>query len=174
MTIKSVFQVEIPKRGNCCAMGQETLGPGMEIYSVLKEGQEEGIYERRDYCLACWDKMSKQNDLQDLRSSWKSKIPLKKEASQLPKQRDARAMCLLKEALTRNCHDNHAEAFILALYLARKRIIYLRQELILEDGQLASVYEVAETEEMLCVRKIALSNLEVEKTQRELAMKFKA
>lgn len=173
MSVKTVFQIEIPKRGNSCMLGQEPLVPGMQIHSMLKEGAEEGIYERQDYCPSCWQKISSQPDsIQDIRSAWKSRIPLKKEASDLPKQRDARAMYLLKEALKHNTKEDHDEAFILSLYLARKRLMYFRQELVLEDGQTATVYEVAETEEMLCVRKIA--NLDVEKVQRDLAAKFKA
>lgn len=173
MNIKASFQIEIPKRGDMCAQGKEPLIPGMEIHSVLRESlEDQGLYERQDYCNFCWEQLCSQNTI--IGSIWKSKIPFKNEAPNLPKQRDARAMSLLKEALMRNGKDDHAEAFILALYLARRRLMYFRQELVLEDGQAASVFEVADTEEMLCVRKISLSTLHIEKIQRELAIKFRS
>lgn len=174
MVVKSPFQIEIPKRSNVCHQGKEPLLPGAEIYSTLKEGTIEGTYERQDFCLTCWKQLAKENSHHEVCSSWRSKIPLKKEASDLPKQRDARALCLLKEALKSNEPDDQAEAFVLTLYLARRRLLYFRQDLVLEDGQPASVCEVAETEEMLCIRKIALSHLQVEKIQQQLAKKFKA
>lgn len=171
MTVKSAFQIEIPKRGNLCHFGKELLVPGSDIYSTLREGANEGSYERQDFCQSCWEKLLRENN-SDFRISWRSRIPLKKGVSDLPKQRDARAMYLLKEALKCNEADDHAEAFILALYLARKRIIYFRQDLVLEDGHPASIYEIAETEEMLCIRKMSLSSLEVDKIQQRLARKF--
>lgn len=172
MNHSAIFTIEIPKRNSVCARGQETLLPGMEFYSILKESSEGG-YIREDYCLACWKHISSEIDLNMIRSLWKSKVPTKKEVSELPKQRDARAMYLLKDALTRQSVQDYQEAFLLAMYLARKRLIYFRQDLILEDGYPASLYEVAETEEMLCVRKVNLSTLEIETLQPILAAKFK-
>lgn len=174
MSSHIAFQIEIPKRNTICTHCQKLLAPGMEFHSTLRGCSEEGGCIRQDYCLNCWENLASQNALEAARSTWKSKVPTKKEASCLPKQRDARAMCLLREALLRNGIDDHGEAFVLTLYLARKRLIYFRQDLLLEDGQKASIYEVAQTEEMLCVRKVASSALQIEKIQRELAAKFKA
>lgn len=172
--VKSVFQIEIPKRTTICHSCQQPLNPGSEIFSALKEGQIEGAYDRQDFCLSCWNKPSAQDSNSTVQSLWKSKIPLKKPVSDLPKQRDARALCLLKAALNSSEPDDQAEAFILALYLGRRRLLYFRQDLVLEDGQAACICEIAETEEMLCIRKISLSNLQVEKVQQQLAKKFKA
>lgn len=173
MSSLSIFKIEIPKRNSLCAQGQEPFTSDMEFYSVLRDGVEEGVYIREDYCLKCWEKLSAENTLENIRSTWKSKVPVKKEVSELPKERDARAMYLLKEALLRQEPDDIAEAFILAMYLARKRIIYFRRDLVLADGQNASIYEVSQTEEMLCIPKMALSVLQIEKVQRALAVKFK-
>jgi len=172
MTAKTPFQIEIPRRATACLHGQEPFVGGMEYYSVLMDGPSEGIYQRQDYCSQCWDKLSKEKALPPNQSSWKSNVPLKKEASDLPKQRDARALYLLKEAIKSQEPADCEEAFVLSLYLARKRLMYQRQEIKLADGKPALIFEVAETEEMLCVRKIPLSELQVGNVQLELAKKF--
>ena len=173
MTLKtSPFQIEIPRRAACCAQGGEPFQKGCEYYSTLVEGADEGQYERRDYCLKCAVEMLKENAFENVRSLWKSAIPPQKVPSDLPKQREAQALVLLKEALSNHGADAYAEAFVLALYLARRRRIFLRQEITLQDGKNGLIYEVAETEEMLCIPKIALSDLQVEKIQSELAKKF--
>lgn len=173
MSTPAIFHIEIPKRSSICVQCKKSFFSGMEFHSLLKEGIEEGIYTRQDYCVFCWEKVSQQMTLEDIRTTWKSKVPAKKAISDLPRQRDARAMYLLKEALLHNYIENVAEAFVLTMYLARKRLIYFRKDLILEDGQEASIYEVAQTEEMLCVRKVPLSTLHIDKIQSELASKFK-
>lgn len=173
MNTSAIFHIEIPKRSAMCTHCQKFFTPGMEFHSILKEGTEEGVYIRQDYCLACWDSLTKQMTYEDVRTTWKSKIPAKKDVSDLPRQRDARAMYLLKEALLRDGVENYAEAFVLTMYLARKRLIYFRRDLILGDGQEASIYEVAQSEETLCVRKVPLSTLQIDKIQSELASKFK-
>jgi hypothetical protein len=151
--------------------GQEEFLPGMEFYSALVEGEEKGSYQRYDYCAPCWTQLDPQKQHPKLISSWKSKVPIKKLAEELPKQRDARVLVLLKEAILQNKHLD--EAFVLALYLARKRLIALRQEMTLPSGDPASLYEVLETEEMLCVPRLRLSGLQVEKIQQSLAAQLK-
>ena len=168
-----MFQIEIPKRGAVCAHHGEALTPGSEYYSALKAGEQEGLLSRKDYCAACWETLQQNKQLLDVISSWKSMVPPKKEGSDLPKQRDERALYLLKEALA-SSEDRRDEAFVLALYLARRRRLYLRQELKRANQPPASIYEVAETEEMLCVPKVSLSQLQVETVQIELAKKFNA
>jgi hypothetical protein len=166
-----MFHIEIPKRSSCCVKGGESLNPGSDYYSVLIKGDEEGVYQRQDYCVNCW---SQAEQVPSGRSVWKSRVPIKKEGSELPKQRDARALYLLKELLTNQITPTaNAEAFVLALYLARRRLIVLRREVEREGQPPLSIYEVLETEEMVCVPKLSLSQLHVEQIQAELAKKFK-
>lgn len=171
MSSKGAFQIVIPRRAPTCSRAFEPFTPGMEFHSVLKEG-DDGEYVRLDYCLKCWEKHREESAQEQIASSWESTVPLKKEASDLPKQRDARALYLLKETLNHSDSDSIAEAFVLSLYLARRRRLLSRQEMKLADGRPAMVYEVAETEEMLCVPKLPLSELQVEKVQQALAKKF--
>lgn len=172
MLVRNYLQIEIPKRGQMCTQDQGVLAPGSDYYSVLIEDEEKG-FVRQDFCPACWERFARQETISHARSHWKSKVPLKKEETLLPRHRDERAMVLLKHALGKNDEESLAEAFVLSLYLARKRILLLRQELRQEDGQLAQLYEVAETEEMIWVKKVNLPTLQTGKVQLELAKKFK-
>jgi hypothetical protein len=171
MSINAPFHIDIPKRGQHCSLGNETFIPGAEIQSALKETTA-GAYERHDYCLSCWEKLGSQNVHKGFSTSWRSKMALKRIVSDLPKQREARAMAMLKAALLRAEQLDIEEAFVLSLYLARKRLLFFRQEMVLESGERAFLYEAAESEEMLCVLQISLSSLEVEKIKNELASKF--
>lgn len=169
-----MFQIEIPKRASQCLKGGELLVQGMDYYSALIRSENEQVYLRQDYCPKCWEQEGGSQSAQAMNSSWKSMVPLKKEGSELPKRRDERALYLLKDILSSQLSpDTMEEAFVLALYLARRRLIYLRQEM-KRGGKPFCIYEVAETEEMLCVPKISLSDLQVEKVQLELARKFNA
>lgn len=172
MNTKMSFQIAIPRRSISCHQCNALFISGQEYYSALANDEIEGCYPRFDYCCQCWEKYKCTHNT-SARSSWKAKVPLKKEASDLPRQRDMRALYLLKQALNDSENEKNEEAFVLALYLARRRKLYLRQELKLKNGLSSSLYEVAETEETLCVPKLALSELKVEKIQQELARKFK-
>jgi hypothetical protein len=166
-----MFQIEIPKRATTCIKGGESLVQGMEYYSTLIRAEGEEEYQRHDYCLACWEKTVDQA-MQS--SSWKSVVPTKKDGSELPKRRDERALYLLKEVLRdKENESSEAEAFVLSLYLARRRLIFFRQEMKKRDNKPVNIYEVAATEEMLCVPKFEISELPIEKIQLELAKKFK-
>lgn len=172
-----MFQIEIPKRGVACIKDGLVLTPGMEYFSALFFDGIGGEYLRRDYCSKCWDELQQQNEHERIASTWKSIVPPKKQESELPKQRDERALYLLREALASEAIkiDRHiqGEAFILALFLARRRKIHFRQELI-HEKVVYNLYEVADTEEMLSVPKLKLSDLPVESIQISLAKKFNA
>lgn len=168
--MKSYFQIEVPKRANACFKGQETLVPGSDYFSLLLEHPELGLI-RQDFCLACWNK-TLINDAVKLH--WKAKVPHKKAVVMLSAQdRDERIMEVFRELLAEKTEKSHTEAFILALYLARRKIIYLRQEQLQPDGSTLLLYEVADTEEMLCLKKVILSEIQIEKVQQEIARKLK-
>lgn len=171
--MKAPYLIDIPRRAAICANDGSPLLKGKEYFSMLVEGAKEGTLERRDYCYECGMQLLKSKAFENAVSYWKSAIPAKKEPSDLPKEREAQAFLLLKEVLGSKEPTAISQAFVLALYLARRRRLILRQEITLADGQPALVYEATATEEMLCVPKIALSELQVEKVQNELAAKFK-
>ena len=169
--MKKPFLLEIPRRAPLCVVGKEPFQSGMEYYSTLEDQEEAGLV-RRDYCLACWDLIGRQESLNKSVTQWKSKVQAKKEADALPIDRSERALVLLKRALENSDENSQEEAFVLALFLARQRKLYLRQELKQANGEWISLYEVPSTEEMLAVKKIALSSLQTEKIQGSLALKF--
>lgn len=167
----SSFLLTIPRRSNRCFKGEEVLSPGEEYYSLLQDDEVNGGFLRRDFCLSCWNIVAKEV-LLTARSSWKSKVSVKKEEVNTWQNRDEGSLFLLKEALKSEALDDIADAFVLALYLARRRLLYLRQQLY-QEGSLINLYEVAATEEMLAVRKVALSQLNISSIQQRLASKLK-
>lgn len=158
-----MIQIEIPRRSPACALGQEPLKEGMTYFSVL-EGEEPLV--RRDYCEACWSQAKSGSH----KIYWKAKVPPKKREAPQAADLSGYAFILLKEALQSQCEE---EAFVLALYLARKKKLLLRDEFKNESGKI-SLYEVAETEEMIPVKKLELSTFKTEEIQESLAKKFKA
>lgn len=161
----SLFSIEIPRRARACYNKGESFCANDSYISILLP-LPQGGYERRDFCDPCWKEV-KDECLGETNIYWKSKVPDKKEESQLPKQRNARALILLKRAIQQEDMDSKEEAFVLALLLARSRQMFLRQEL-----AEANLYEVAQTEEMLLVPRLDLSRLQTEAVQQRLAVKF--
>lgn len=152
--------LKIPRRSPICSIGGEPFKAGMEFISHLYEG-DKGILFRKDFCMHC---KSTENGVPV--GLWKGKVPHPKERK-LPLERNARALELLHRALEESTNEAAEEAFVLALFLARGRLIVARQEL---EGRI--LYEVLATEEMLAVPRLALSNLEIAKIQNRLADLF--
>lgn len=169
----NIFQIEIPKRAAHCLQGNEAFVPGMEYYSILISDEEKG-YQRQDFCLACWEAFDKKKLNVPAKTAWKAKIASKQEMEDLStKTRDEKAFYLLKEALQNPNDAEWAETFVLALYLARRRILYLRQEMPQEDGSTLCIYEVAATEEMLSIKRRSLTGVNIEEVQQKIAKKLK-
>ena len=166
------FQLEIPKRSTNCMEGHEILTPGTEYYSILLL-DEEKRFQRFDFCLVCWEISAKKKFLTQAKTSWKATVASKKEIEDLStKTRDEKAFFLLKDALQNQTEENWAEIFVLALYLARRRLLYLRQEIPEEDGSTLCLYEVAATEEILSIKRKSLLNVNIEEIQKKIAQKL--
>lgn len=170
MTVKLPFQIEIPRRSNACAIGNELFAHGANYYSLIIDN--EGILLRRDYCEACWEHAKKNPELAS-KTFWKSRVVGKKLEEDKLKNRDERALEILKAALVLPDDESAAEAFIMALYLTRRKILAFRQQIQREDGVSINLYEVVATEEMLAVKTVALSNLKAESLQKRIADKLK-
>lgn len=169
----NIFQIEIPKRSSTCMEGQEPLIAGMEYYSILVP-LEQGSYQRHDFCLTCWESKAKERYLITGKTGWKAKVASKVEVEDLSKKtRDEKAFVLLKEAIQTSNAEDWAETFVLALYLARRRILYLRQELPQTDGSTLCVYEVAATEEMLSIQRRSLTHVNIQEIQEKIAQRLK-
>lgn len=161
-----LFQVEIPRRARCCAAGDHPFKPEDPYASVLAE-DEKGELLRHDYCMPCWEEGAEERWKEAGQSCWRGKVP-KKEKRELPPDRTDRALTLLHEALQEGTDAKMAEAFVLALFLARKRVMSLRKQLN-RDGQVIQVYEVLATEEMIAVPRHDLKTLPIAGIQRRIA-----
>lgn len=161
-----LFTIEIPKRAHACYKGGEPFLPGWECHSCLIFNEAESTYERQDFCAACWNTQPHPPCI----SSWKTKIPPHKQDAPKGKESTEQALSLLKASLESEASTAPYEAFILSLYLARRRILAARKELLSTSG---IVYEVLETGEMLCVPEVKLSEIQIPEMERQLAGKFR-
>lgn len=169
MLNRTPFQLEIPRRASICAKCHNELTCGMDYYSALIEDEMQGL-NRQDFCSSCWET----KEAFEPKSSWKSKVVSKKEDNRnLNLTRDEKILELLKSALQNDSKDSEAEAFILALYLARRRLLILRQELRQDNGDIICLYEESATEVMHGVKKIAVSLLDINKIQANVAEKLR-
>lgn len=168
--MKTYFNLEIPKRNSMCSHGQELLTPGLEIYSVVVEGEEGFV--RFDYCETCW-KGCREGIQGEIVTSWKSLVPEVKQEKELFLSRDEAASALFKQMASSALEEERQQAYILALYLARRRQIYQRKEMLDQDNVCHVVYEFADTEEAICIQKFELSTLPIEALQKTIAEKIK-
>lgn len=144
-----MIPIEIPRRQRQCIRGQEPFVQGMPYVSrltLIKEGE----YTRDDFCLACWEKESDKGYI-----SWKGEVP-RKTAVEKKTDRLEKGLEILKQNLESDAAIDHKEAFLLALYLQRKKWLLARGEF-RRKGQEKLLFEVAHTEEMIEVPKIALT-----------------
>jgi hypothetical protein len=155
------FQFEIPRRGRHCTAAQEELIPDMDYYSLLIEVPEQGGYVREDFCAACWEKADKQRG----KVSWKAKVPTKKTADTIVDlKREEKAMLLFRETLAQGEAGDAVRLFVLALYLARRKLLVLRQQVV-EQGHTYFLYEVTSNEEMIYIQKIDLTKMRLRITE---------
>jgi len=173
MSSRLLFQMDIPRRGKQCVQAGEEFYPGADYYSVLIEEDKHG-FQRQDFCVACWDKQAKETWSIQADSYWRSTVTTTKPETHsiALRTRDEKALDLLKEASTANTTEDQEDLFLLALYLARRRLLYLRQER-QQNGERLNIYEIASTEEMICVKKLNLSQSQVVAAQQRLAIKLR-
>lgn len=163
--MNTFFQLTIPKRHTHCCNKGERIEPGMEYCSLLSEEDDKEII-RQDYCLPCWKEVSSQVDLNKNFTFWQSKTNLK---IALPnsKNKVTRAVSLLKQLINQS-EPHDSEIFILALYLARARQLYLRKEFE-ENGSIYHLYELVEYDEFITVKKVLLTALEAPFLQKKIS-----
>jgi anion-transporting ArsA/GET3 family ATPase len=177
MTGKLPFNLDIPKRGASCAKGGEAFHPGTEYHSILLETNQDQ-YKRQDFCCACWDNFAKEEMLAQATSHWKAHVIVSAKQNDkgiIAKQdqiQDDQVLDILKNGLDSEKIEDHAESFLLALYLARKKILILREQFE-KENQTIFLYEIASTEEILPIRKVALSELQTAAIQQRLASKLR-
>lgn len=163
--------IEIPKRSAHCFDQKEPLTAGMDYVSVILNDESGEKFIRQDFCLPCWQKKEKQGLSSTYKSFWKGKVPPSKAEKQVPFHPD-QLLEWLRQALQDSTPAGQARAFVLALFLTRKKQLFLRQEVKVQSKP-ALLFEVAETEEMLTVQKIDLTITQIASIQQELTEELK-
>lgn len=159
------MRIVIPRRaGAClkCGQGMEEQG---EYYSILDTSEE--YPQRFDYCIPCWEKGAKLESGGSSRTYWKSKVPLKKERKEVTLTKDEKALELLEELVSSDQEEDANLAFVLALYLERRKQIAKRK-----DVKEVTIYEVLETEEILAVKKVDVRVLPIVEIQKQIDQKL--
>ncbi len=157
----------IPRRHRSCAVTNEAFEAGQEYYSLLV--QEDNTYTRRDYSTAGWEEYRQSSEWDKEATFWKARIPARHDKVKDSKELGQRALELLRTALDENAD---AEAFVLALYLVRLKMLIQRQQAE-HEGKPSIFYELLETSEILIVPEVPLTNLEVTTLQTTIAAKLK-
>jgi hypothetical protein len=161
----SLLPFQIPRRCNLCQECQSPFENGENYFSRLTKG------ERQDFCAVCWNDESKNIQNTASNCQWNALIPLKKAVSVIPQTKQQFALAILKELLADSSQETHSEALVLALYLARKKVLLFRRDYV-EDNQRHALFEVASTEEMLCVKRVPLDSIDLVKLQSVIAAKL--
>lgn len=161
--MRSLYQIVIPKRNSGCQVCKTQFQSQAEIVSQLIAGEE---WQRLDFCEKCY---TPQNCI-----VWKSRIPAKE-----VEERDDRAMLekaweLLLELSASTKIEEQEEAFMLALYLNRKKVLAQRKEKIEHENRFWCLYEHLESSEMLLVPKVDPLKLPIPAVQKRLQHKLYA
>lgn len=165
-----LFKIDIPKRSSHCIKGGERLIPGMDYYSLLLDEETQKMV-RQDFCPTCWQQAVTQGDLTKNRGHWQSRVDAKHEkGSAQSLNKIEKALSILKESQAMS-ERNDAEIFVLALYLARARQLILRKEM-KDKGSYYNLYEIANQDEFLTIKKVDLSGLEINTIQQSLSKKL--
>lgn len=158
--MSSVFQIEIPRRSRNCHSCTKPFSDG-DVYMSVLLNDDQVEFARCDYCENCYQQVHAQEKPPIM---WKGNaICISSKRKEPPDQKE-RLINLLRETLANP--DEADEAFVIALYLARKRTLIFRHEIQLQDGRVQWVYEASATEEMFSVPKVPLEKLQdLEKLQ---------
>lgn len=160
------YQINIPKRNQACYRGGEPLLPGMEYYSLLLDREDQSC-SRQDFCTKCW--LETNGEIAKGEGFWKSRIEIQ-ESKKTPQPRIERALTLLKELMNHQ-EKNESELFVLSLFLAHARRLFLRREFE-EHGASYALYEIGHQDEFVTIKKVALTDLEIGTLQSALANKL--
>lgn len=160
-------RIEIPKRQDNCSASQHLFKGGDQCFTFLYQENEK--WKRQDLCEECWHSLKAKGLPANTKTYWQVKIPEKTPKELTFKHKEEKALHLLKKALSDSTTTSHCEAFVLALYLARKKQLQLRQELD-QLGEQVYLFEVLATEELLAVKKMHLTVEEIKILQNKIAL----
>ncbi len=162
MFVQNQLNTLMPRRTTHCVRGNEPFVPDSEYFSFLVFG-EKG-WEREDFCAKCWECVKEEKEKAE-GIVWRGKIPPKKTKVLSP---DEKAMSLFRELSMAQTLDEQKLAFVLALYLERKKELHAR-------GQMKNkiCFEMPQSGEVFALDKIQLSKDEIDKVVSSLLGKLK-
>lgn len=151
--------IKIPRRKRHCDICKAVFSYTSPYDTVLIE-ENEG-WNRLDYCSKCWSPHLKEG----AKSHWRALVPAKNESTAPDENSFLNLVDHLRFFLEKG--SNPSQAFILALYLLRKKVLQKRQELE-HEGMLVTLYEVKNSDEILVVPHVDITNLDAAQLQNEL------
>jgi len=147
---------KVEKHGQSCCGCETEFEEGESFFSALR--QEEGAFQRRDFCEDCW-----QGEQQDgFFCFWKSR---RAESEEQQAVGPAVLLDLLDQMRNPSSRREKALRFVLALYLSRRKALKLAGE---ADSGAALVFEVVGGDEQYRVQPVELEEDEQEKLTRRL------
>jgi len=120
MTHFFLKKLSIPRRSFCCAKTEERFSPDAEYISLIREGEEGELY-REDISLTWWTKHGQEDLLKEVKSFWRGRVPSSSSRPEEPQEFYDKALYLLRHCLSEDNQESDLKAFILALFLARKK-----------------------------------------------------
>jgi len=126
----------------------------------------EDVYERRDFCEACWAKPDVGKMVSH--SAWKGTFKLPEPpATEVLKKENAES--LLRKYMETDDPANKNVVYVLAVMLERKRIFVERDIQLKDDGTQILVYEYRKTGEVFMIPDPRLRLAQLESVQTEVA-----
>ncbi len=158
---ENVDNWHVKKCSPVCEGCQKAFQDRESLYSSLFF--EEGAYQRKDVCEACWKKESA------ALSSWKTTfIVPPPPAEEAVKKENAES--LLRKLLAKENDEDLNAIFILTVMLERKKLLVERDTQTSEDGRKLRVYEHKKTGETFMVIDPELKLAELEQVQEEVVV----
>lgn len=157
-----LLQATIPRRQRQCAGCLKSFTDKQEYHSTLGN-EENGVFLRRDFCISCF---SESCIKEKPAVAWKGIVTGTSSKKVSSEDRTGQLLELLKEVQGKP--DQAADAFFIALYLARKKAIIFRHEIMSQAGKPLWIYEVTSTEEMITIEKVPLRHLQSAQLQKEV------
>ncbi len=128
---------EITQGEGACRQCARSLEEGEEYFSAIYD--RGATFERRDFCLTCWESTPKQ----DVFSFWKTRIPLKEEK---PKKYvdDEIILDFFRKLENETEPSKRNFRYVLALFLMRRKVLKLKDIVRDQTGEALLLHSKAE------------------------------
>lgn len=160
--MKTPINFIIPKRSSRCVLCNYVFQQNDELISILQEEEE---ILRKDICKAC-------SEPGTFLTKWKSRIKEKPVIEENVEDIQDSWQLLQKLHNSQDLQEQE-EAFLLALFLGRKKVLHESKEKVKKDGQIWVLFEHEESGEAILVKQPDLKSLSVVDAQKRLKSRMK-